>query len=165
MATEITKEKLFNDLNELKDALELPNLYLANYFNGLRNDVDKSVAQKQLTFQNDQEKKKQLDELWQQMINKIDTFEKNCTVDSCDFEPNKKRINEIEAILNTVNLGEAQYMIEEEEIKLLQDLFQNKSILFIETNMPRPKVESKLIESSLVIFNDTYISKKSIKKR
>ena len=162
MATEITKEKLFNDLNEIKDALELPNVYLANYFNGLRNDVDKSVAQKQLTFQNDQEKKKQLDELWQQMINKIDTFEKNCTVDSCDFEPNKIRINEIEAILKTVNLGEAQYMIEEEEIKLLQDLFQNKSILFFETNM---QVESKLIESSLVILNDTYISKKSIKKR
>ena len=162
MATEITIEKLFNDLNELKDALELPNVYLANYFNGLRNDVDKAFAPKQLTFQNDQEKKKQLDELWQQMINKIDTFEKNCTVDSCDFEPNKKRINEIEAILNTVNLGEAQYMIEEEEIKLLQDLFQNKSILFIETNM---QVESKLIEGSLVILNNTYISKKSIKKR
>ena len=53
-------------------------------------------------------------------------------------------------------------MIEEEEIKLLQDLFQNKSILFFETNM---QVESKLIESSLVILNDTYISKKSIKKR
>ena len=162
MATEITKEKLFNDLNEIKDALELPNVYLANYFNGLRNDVDKAFVPKQLTFQNDQEKKKQLDELWQQMINKIDTFEKNCTVDSCDFEPNKKRINEIEAILNTVNLGEAQYMIEEEEIKLLQDLFQNKSILFIETNM---QVESKLIEGSLVILNNKYISKNSIKKR
>ena len=27
MATEITKEKLFNDLNELKDALEFPYLY------------------------------------------------------------------------------------------------------------------------------------------
>ena len=63
MATEITKEKLFNDLNELKDALELPNVYLANYFNGLRNDVDRAFAPKQLTFQNDQEKKKQLDEL------------------------------------------------------------------------------------------------------
>ena len=162
MATEITKEKIFNDLNELKDALEFPNLYMANYFNDLRNDVDKAFAPKQLEFHNDQKKKKQIDELWKQMIDRIDTFEKNCTIDSCNFEPNKKRINEIEAILNTINLGEAQYMIEEEEINLLQDLFQNKSILFIETNM---QVESKLIEGSLVILNDTYISKKSIKKR
>ena len=36
MTTEITKEKIFNDLNELKDALEFPNLYMANYFNDLR---------------------------------------------------------------------------------------------------------------------------------
>ena len=162
MATEITKEKLFNDLNEIKDALEFPDLYLANYFDVLRSDVDKAFVLKQLEFQNDKEKNKQIDELWQQMINIIDTFEKNCTIDSCDLEPNKKRINEIEAILNTINLGEAQYMIEEEEINLLQDLFQNKSILFIETNM---QVESKLIEGSLVILNNTYISKKSIKKR
>ena len=162
MATEIKKEKFLKDLNELKDALEFPNLYMANYFNDLRNDVDKAIAPKQLEFLHDQEKKKQIDDLWQQMINRIDTFEKNCTVESCNFESNKKRINEIEAILNTVNLGEAQYMIEEEEIKLLQDLFQNKSILFIETNM---QVESKLIEGSLVILNNTYISKKSIKKR
>ena len=110
MATEITKEKLFNDLNELKDALELPNVYLANYFNGLRNDVDKAFAPKQLTFQNDQEKKKQLDELWQQMINKIDTFEKNCTVDSCDFEPNKKRINEIVEYYNSKEVNNIHFI-------------------------------------------------------
>jgi len=61
MATEITKEKLLNNLSELKDALELPNLYLANYFDGLRNDVDQAFALKQLEFQNDQEKKKKLE--------------------------------------------------------------------------------------------------------
>ena len=88
MATEITKEKIFNDLNELKDALEFPNLYMANYFNDLRNDVDKAFAPKQLEFLHDQEKKKQIDNLWKQIIAKIDTFEKNCTIDSCDLEPN-----------------------------------------------------------------------------
>ena len=93
MAAEITKEKIFNDLNELKDALEFPNLYMANYFNDLRNDVDKAFAPKQLEFLHDQEKKKQIDDLWQQMINRIDTFEKNCKINSCNFESNKKRIN------------------------------------------------------------------------
>jgi len=164
MATEITKEKLLNNLSELKDALELPNLYLANYFDGLRNDVDQAFALKQLEFQNDQEKKKQLEELWQEMINKIESFEKNSTIDSYDFEPNKKRINEIEAILNTTNLGEVEYMIEAEEINLMQDLFQNKSILFIK-HSTHLKVESQLIGARLVILNDTYISKKSIEKR
>ena len=55
-------------------------------------------------------------------------------------------------------------MIEAEEIKLLQDLFQNKSILFIKQSTNR-KVDSKLLEASLVILNDTYISKKSIEIR
>ena len=164
MATEITKEKIFNDLNELKDALEFPNLYMANYFNDLRNDVDKAFAPKQLEFLHDQEKKKQIDDLWQQIIAKIDSFEKNGTINSCNFEPNKKRINEIETILSTTNLKEAEYMIEAEEIKLLQDLFQNKSIMFIKQSTNR-KFDSKLLECSLIILNDTYISKKSIEIR
>ena len=98
------------------------------------------------------------------MINRIDTFEKNCTLDFRNFESNKKRINELETILNTTNLKEAEYMIEAEEIKLLQDLFQNKSIMFIKQSTNR-KVNSKLLEGSLVILNDTYISKKSIEIR
>jgi len=164
MATEIKKEKFLKDLNELKDALEFPNLYMANYFNDLRNDVDKAIAPKQLEFLHDQEKKKQIDDLWQQIIAKIDSFEKNGTINSCNFEPNKKRINEIETILSTTNLKEAEYMIEAEEIKLLQDLFQNKSIMFIKQSTNR-KVDSKLLEGSLVILNDTYISKKSMEIR
>jgi len=164
MATEITKEKLLNNLNELKDALELPNLCLENYFNDLRNDVDKVFAPKQLEFQNDLKKKKQLEELWQQIIAKIDSFEKNCTTISCDFESIKKRINEIEAIIETMNLEKAKNMIEAEEIKLMQDIFQNKSILFIK-HSTHLKVESQLIGARLVILNDTYISKKSIEKR
>ena len=95
MSTEITKEKFLKDLNELKDALEYPKLFMANYFNDLRNDVDIAFAPKQLEFLHDQEKKKQIDDLWQQMINRIDTFEKNCKINSCNFEPNKNRITDL----------------------------------------------------------------------
>ena len=35
--SDTNKEKLINDLDELKNKAELPNLYLANYFIELRN--------------------------------------------------------------------------------------------------------------------------------
>ena len=68
MATEITKDKLLNNLNELKEILELPSLYLANFFEGLRNDVDIEFAPKQLELQNNREKKKSVSGLFSKNI-------------------------------------------------------------------------------------------------
>jgi hypothetical protein len=65
MSFKITKEKLLNDLNKIKDLVELPSLYLSNYFSELKNDVDKDFASKQLKLQNDDCKKKNLNALWQ----------------------------------------------------------------------------------------------------
>ena len=123
MATGITKEKLLNDLEKLKNTLEFPKLFLANYFKELRSDVDKEFAPKQLELQKEKKNLNQLDELWQQMIAKIDSFEKNCTRGSYDLVTTKKRINRIEAMLNTIDLKEAEAIIEEEEKSLLENIF------------------------------------------
>ena len=100
MASEITKEKLLNDSNNIKDIIDFPSLYLENYFIELRNDIDKEFALKQLELQNDEEKKKDLNELWQKMIEKTDSFEKSCIKSSYDLEKHKTRINKIETIYN-----------------------------------------------------------------
>jgi hypothetical protein len=55
-------------LDKLKRITELPDLYLADYFDTLRNRVDKECATKQLKLKNDHAKKKELEELWQRMI-------------------------------------------------------------------------------------------------
>ena len=155
MASEITKEKLLNDSNNIKDIIDFPSLYLENYFIELRNDIDKEFALKQLELQNDEEKKKDLNELWQKIIEKTDSFEKSCIKSSYDLEKHKTRINKIETILNnqeTINLKKAEEEIKTEEINLLKILFQNKTILFLKNQ-------------KLVILNDEFISKTSFQKR
>ena len=155
MASEITKEKLLNDSNNIKDIIDFPSLYLENYFIELRNDIDKEFALKQLELQNDEEKKKDLNELWQKIIEKTDSFEKSCIKSSYDLEKHKTRINKIETILNnqeTINLKKAEEEIKTEEINLLKILFQNKTILFLKNQ-------------KLVILNDEFISNTSFQKR
>ena len=155
MASEITKEKLLNDSNNIKDIIDFPSLYLENYFIELRNDIDKEFALKQLELQNDEEKKKDLNELWQKIIEKTDSFEKSCIKSSYDLEKHKTRINKIDTILNnqeTINLKKAEEEIKTEEINLLKILFQNKTILFLKNQ-------------KLVILNDEFISKTSFQKR
>ncbi len=96
MNDQMTKEKLLNNLAKLNTIIELPNLYLSDYFCNLRNKVDRECALKQQELQNDKEKKNELDELWKQMISKIDSFEKNCIRKTYDLDVNKIRINDIE---------------------------------------------------------------------
>jgi len=167
MTVEVTKDKILNDLDKLKGIIELPDLYLADYFDALRNRVDKECATKQLKLQNDKEKKNELDELWQKMITKIDLFERKCIRKIYDLDENKTRITEIEKKLNNeklIDLKKVQDEIEKEESNLFQKLFQNKSILFRKhSNEDKPK--KKIIDGQLIVLDDEFISQKSIDER
>jgi hypothetical protein len=167
MTVEVTKDKILNDLDKLKGIIELPDLYLADYFDALRNRVDKECATKQLKLQNDKEKKNELDELWQKMITKIDLFERKCIRKIYDLDENKTRITEIEKKLNNeklIDLKKVQDEIEKEESNLFQKLFQNKSILF-RKHSNEDKTEKKIIDGQLIVLDDEFISQKSIDER
>ena len=100
------------------------------------------------------------------MISKIDSFEKNCNRKIFDFDVNKIRINEIEEIVNSeqlIDLKKVQDEIEKEEINLLQNLFQNKSILF--RKYEKDEVQSKIIDGQLIVLFDEYICQKTIDER
>jgi len=171
MTVKITKEELLYDLDKLNRITEFPNLYLADYFNDVRNKIDKECATKQEELKNVTEKKKELDELWQKMITKIDKFEKNCIRKIYDLDAIKIRIKEIEKILNNdklIHFENVQDQIEKEEINLLQKLFQNKSILFRKhSNDDKDEVQSqnKIIDGQLIVLVDEFISQKSIDER
>ncbi len=155
MAIKVTKEKLLKDLNELKEIAELPTLYLSNYFSDLKSDVDKHFAPKQLELENDYEKKKELEELWQKMIATIDEFEGKVIKKIYNLESNKNRLTKIETMLNikdNIDLNETDQIIQEEEINLLSFLFQNRTIVFFQNN--------QLKEGKLILVNDEFISKK-----
>jgi len=163
MNVQITKEKLLTDLDELKKITDIPKLYFSNYFKDLRDRVDIEFAPKQQELQNDKEKKNEIDELWKQMISKINSFEKNYIRKIYDFDVNKIRINEIEEILNSeqlIDLKKVQDKIEKEEINLLQNLFQNKSILF--RKYEQDEVKSKIIDGQLIVLFDEFISQETI---
>ena len=164
MSVQITKEKLLTDLDKLKKITDIPKLYLSNYIKDLRDRVDIEFAPKQQELQYDKEKKKELEELWQQMISKIDSFEKNCIRKTYDLDVNKIRINEIEEIVNSEQLIDLKKVqIEKEEINLLQNLFQNKSILF--RKYEQDEVQSKIIDGQLIVLFDEYISQKTVDER
>lgn len=163
MVSEITSENLMKDLEELKRIATIPDLYLANHFIRLRNDVDKEIVPSQLILKNNEEKKIELNDIWQKMIEKIDSFEKNCIRKKHNLEANKKRLNEIETMLKSkeaISLKETEEDIKNEEIILIKKLFQNKTILFTKTN------DKKIITNcKLILLNDEFISEKSVNER
>ena len=60
------KNQVLKEIEELKQNLEFPNLYLANYFFELRNEVDKEILSKQIKLEDDDENKQKLNEIWKE---------------------------------------------------------------------------------------------------
>lgn len=166
---QITREQLLRDLENLKEIVQLPGLYLATYFSDLRNQVDKDIVSNQIRLQNDDDKLPRLNELWCEMIHEIDAFEKQCTQVRHNLNENKVRIDKLETALNeshaTYSLEQVQETIKKEEFDLLQKLFQNRTVVFVDAKDFLLKFERRLIDGILVTLNDQFISHKSIKNR
>ena len=160
---------MLKDLEELKNIAELTNLYLADYFNEVRNDMDKEIVSKQIKLHDDDKKVKQLNELWQKMIAETDQFEKQCIKNKIDLNTNIQRINSIEEMLSNnkepVDLEQIKETIEKEEISLMQTLFQNKTIYFFNVKDFLEESKRELIDGKLVLLNDETIRKKALKRK
>ena len=163
MAKAITREQIADELEQLTHMAELPDLYLANYFSDLRNEVDKSMCS-QTSQQQDQQNRTKLNSMWEKMILKINLFEQQCINDKLNLEEFKKRIDLLQDKLNdkTVTLEAIHDDIDLEEHKLLQHLFQNKTIIYLNTSN---LVNENLNSGLLIILNDEFIRFKSIEKR
>ena len=120
---ESKKQQMLIKLDELQLIVEIPNLYLANYFKELRNNVDKEMFSKQMLHNNDIEKKNEIDQIWLEMISKIYSFEKQCK-NKDKLQSNLKRIEEIKMTLDDQNeatdLEKIEDKIKEEEFNLLK---------------------------------------------
>jgi hypothetical protein len=167
--TEIKKEELFKEIEELKQAVDFPGFFLANYFSDLRNETNKKIETKQINLKKEDKKYKKLNEIRKEMVQKIDSFEKQFnSISKFQLEANKQKINEIEAILrdqDTYNLNELKEAINDEQINLWQNLFLNKSIFLVGVKDLMPKSKRELIDFRLVILNDEFISPKMTKEK
>ena len=161
------KEQFIKQIQKLKDRVELPSLYLGNYFIDLKNDIHQEIVSYQQNLQNDNPKIKELNQIWEKMSAKIDSFEKQCINKKHNLEEYKVRLKAIEVILNkgeTINLEIIRDVIEDEEFRLNKYLFQNKTIAFINVDFVEES-KRELINRKLLIVNDEFISQKTFKKR
>jgi len=165
---ELIKEELIKDFEELKNNAELPALFLTNYFLEIRKEIDNEIATKQMNLKEGddmEENKQKLNEIWKDLIAKIDSFESQFNKSTFDLKENKERINSIEAILkedSNDNLNKAKEAIESEEIDLMKLIFQNKTIVFF--NVIHLSISS-LIDYKLIVLNDEFISFIQFKQR
>jgi hypothetical protein len=113
--TEITKDKIISNLNELKRIIKDPELYFYEYFFELRSKVDFEIETKQMQLQDDEEKKVMLDKLKEQMIAKIKSIERIYEKTSFNLSCENERINEIEKMLETIDLNLADEIIDIEK--------------------------------------------------
>ena len=164
-------EQLLIKTDDLKQIIEIPSLYLSNYFNELRNEVDLECLKKQKQYEErNQENKTKINEIWKEMITKIDSFEKQCINNTIkDHQQVINRLESIELMLNNnefnTNLEEIKETIEREETNCLQELFQNKTIVFIQDDEKIVEFKNNLlINGKLVILNDFFIKNTFLKE-
>jgi hypothetical protein len=169
------RDKLRTELAALKEIYESPIIYLKNYFVLLRNHVDKDLTEK---IKNEKLKKKKetLNETLRKMLEKIDKFETEClsSVDqNQQINQNTDLISQFDKIevmltdLTAKNLEEINESIQSEEIYILKQLFQNKTIAYfvnsIAKNSTFESANSK-IDGKLVLINDEFIRPKAFKQ-
>ena len=148
---EVKKKQMLQILDDLK----LAKLYLAYYFQDLRNKVDQDMFSKQMLHRNDNEDvKNKVNQIWIEMISKIDSFENECK-NKNELQSNLKRIEEIRIMLENqneeTNLEIIEDKIQEEKLNLLRELFQNKTIIF-------ENIFYKAGQLRLIIIDDEYLN-------
>ena len=167
-------------MNDLRQAVEDPSLYLYNYFYEIRNKVDVECSTKQIEYENDEAKKQKLDKIWEEIIAKINSFEKICLNNKIiDVKGMKKRLDSIETALNgglNLNATESHLHstertlpnntleniknnIEIEKTKCLKELFQNRTIDYVRDHNSK---KDDLINCKLVILKDEFLNDQSM---
>lgn len=140
-----TFKKLYKDLNEvLKVAFNSPKLYLVDFFDNLRAEVDieyELSSQKKTKSENAPTNSKQLLEEYESIINKITSYEReclaNCTTQSEERNRVAETINEIECALKSLQKNDVhkfsviQKVFEETMLRFKRILFMNRSMIFL----------------------------------
>ena len=168
------REQMLSKLEDLKKIVEIPKLYVADYFIELRNKVDKEMFSKQMIHKDDNQMKNEISETWKKLISRIDSFEKEC-INTDKLQLNSNRIDEIRIMLDNINeetnLGIIEDKIQEEELNLFKKIFQNKTIIYEDFFEPQDEEEDDEEEEEedshkrLVIIDDEYVNWKIIDKR
>ena len=170
---EPSKNELQIELAALRLINESPKNYLSNYFNDLRSKVKSKMTSK-VKNAKDQEIQRILNESREKIIEKINSFESQCMNNNLNSSSNPiltERLNSFELEIRNAesanNLNRIKQLIQNEETNILKQLFQNKTISFVELNQDENASDqnSELIDCKLVILNDEFINNRLVKQR
>lgn len=164
------KEKL----NEIKQLIESPQLYLSDFYDNLKTVVDLAFVQKEISV-NDNQVRTDLKNNWLELIQKIETLEKDFTKDSSfkrkyttndELDIMKSRINYIESNLDSDRVDFWIEYAEEQLATLEKTLFKNQTLTFIQPTKSVEALFKKMNKNTtcgkLIIISNGYFSKNSI---
>ena len=163
--------KLFENL---KLILQTPRLYICNYFNRFRKDIDLFFI-KRIIVETNTKTKAKLNRNWIEIIHKVDLFEAKCHRNQANNHLDKllisvtdEKICSFELSLNDSNL-ELRQIIQEQIYKLERILFLNRTIFFIDSinysgfdSFKRMDLQTTV--GKLIICTNEYFDNRSLKQ-
>ena len=180
------KEKISRLIEKLKMLVELPRLYLSNYFSDIRTEIDLAFFEKELGIF-DAENRVKLRRNWQEMIDSVNSFEEECLIGrsikkfkeiSFGSKPIVDCMEEkYDSALKTKNDYELKLLEDlayDEMCKIEKKLFQNKTIFFLNRTKSNnsklfldylniyTKLDIKTSVGKLLIISNYYFGEKEI---
>lgn len=144
---------LFNKLNKLKQVVNDPEEYIWNHFEKMKNEIDlefKTILQDK---DDEMHEKKEMNNIWINMIEKIDKFKEECLQKICNnsirsnlknyleeiheleyelaIEIRKKSIFDIFTNEKNEKLNNFEQLIVTKKYKINEKLFSNKTVLYM----------------------------------
>jgi len=172
MALITTEERIMieKELNHLKLIFECPRLYLGDYFADLKSQIDMLFARKEI-LQVNEKIKANINYNWNQMINKISSFETECFKNRSHNSFEAKLTEDIKEKLHSIDNQLKSDIVKSEDIRneivgalfrLKQNVFLNKSMLFMdnskhETNHFMNKLDANTTVGKLLFITNDYL--------
>lgn len=160
------------DFEELKKIAIAPQNYLRDFFTNLRNQVDRTLGQEEAYHQIKVSENEDSNVVWNEIINRIDSLEKESLskeIDQEKIDDIRKKIEFIELKLNSnYNLyivNDLEDSIFDLELIIANMLFSNKTIIFLDKiKFENSQYLTGVKLNRLLILNDEYITRKGIKQ-
>ena len=158
-------------LKHLKFLFECPRLFLSNFFNDLKAEIDSSFVLKELSLSENE--RKILIKNWIDIIKRVEVFEAECfrVKNKNEFQKEfqhemSKLISYIETDLiqhkKTENNENLEDLICENILKLERELFLNKTIVYLDESKTERNffqyIDFETTAGKLVIISDQYFS-------
>jgi len=150
----------------LKFLFECPRLFLSNFFNDLKAEIDSSFALKEQSI-NDKEI---LTENWTNIIKRVEEFELECFRAKKKNEFQKEFQQEMSELISLIASDLIRKkadnvlddLISQNILKIEKELFLNKTIVYLdESKMERnifDEIDLETTAGKLLIINDQYLS-------